>query len=220
MQNVFTLIYSVILGLGLYLFSLKGKIELLKKISMLGIFFVFYLLIVFLILLPSYYSHFKNQIHFVGWNFDKNFFVTSGICIYLFLNQYSVIPICNNLQDLSASRIYKIIGRTDIICMFLYISTILIGFYSMPNDIVGTKEEKLWQLFPNRPNINGFNFFVFLGQFLFGLNLLIAVFVKAYFLIMYFNQILQNFAVLFSRQEKIKKIQIEKRKSMEHATLE
>lgn len=39
----------------------------------------------------------------------------------------------------------------------------LIGYYSMPNDIIGTKEEKNWELFLIRPNINGFNIFVLIG---------------------------------------------------------
>lgn len=151
------------MGFSLYIFSLKGNVYLLKKLSMLGIFFIFYLLIVFLWLLPEYYSHFAADISFVAWRFDKNVFVTSGFCFYLFLNQYTVIPICNNLEKIRIERIVKIIRRTDVICLALYVAFTFIGYYSMPNSVIGTEEEKKWELFLNRPNINGFNIFIFIG---------------------------------------------------------
>ena len=155
--------------------------------SIFGIFFVFYILLVFIWLLPQYYSHFQDEISFVFWKFDKNFFVTCGFCFYLFLNQYTVIPICNSLQRVKIERIVKIIRRTDLICLCLYSCFTIVGFYSMPNTIVGTDEEKKWKLFLNRPNINGFNIFIFVGQILYGFKLGIGVFVKGHFLLMYFN---------------------------------
>lgn len=58
----------------------------------------------------------------------------------------------------------------------------------MPNDVVGTEEEKSWELFLIRPEIGGkMNWWVTIGQLLFGINLIIAVLVKGYFLLMYFN---------------------------------
>ena len=53
---------------------------------MIGIFIIFYLLLVFLVLLPDYYMHYKNRIEIVWAKFDHNFFATNGICFYLFLN--------------------------------------------------------------------------------------------------------------------------------------
>lgn len=146
--------YSIFIGCLLYLFSLLGKIELLKKMSMIGIIIIIYLILLFLFLLPKYYLYYKASIFIVYAKFDTNFFVTNGICFYLFLNQYTVIPICNNLKSITSKRITKVIKRTDIFCLTIYILITLIGYFSMPNSIVGTEEEKKWELFLIRPNIN------------------------------------------------------------------
>ena len=74
------------MGFCLFISSIFGKIDFLKKISMIGIFIIFYLIIVFLCLLPQYYKYYKNDIDIVLANFDSNIFVTNGICFYLFLN--------------------------------------------------------------------------------------------------------------------------------------
>lgn len=74
------------MGITLFISSIFGKIDFLKKLSMIGIFIIFYLLIVFLCLLPDYYKFYKNDIEIVIAKFDKNLFVTNGICFYLFLN--------------------------------------------------------------------------------------------------------------------------------------
>lgn len=88
------------MGILLYISSIFRKINFLKKLSMLGIFIIFYLLIVFLTLLPEYYEHYKSKIDLIYFKFDHNFFITNGICFYLFLNQYTVLPICSNLKKI------------------------------------------------------------------------------------------------------------------------
>lgn len=191
------------MGLLLFIFSLIGKVELLKKISIIGIFIIIYLIFVFLLLLPEYYTYYGDKIGIVIANFDSNLFVTNGICFYLFLNQYTVIPICNNLERIRSQRITKIIRRTDLFSLIIYLLFTLIGYFSMPNDILGTEEEKNWELFLIRPSIEGkSSVWVTAGIVLFGINLIIAVLVKGYFLLMYFNQILYNLKMIFKKTKK------------------
>lgn len=49
----------------------------------------------------------------------------------------------------------KIIKRTDLISFFIYIMFTLIGYFSMPNTVIGTPKEKEYELFLIRPPING-----------------------------------------------------------------
>lgn len=209
-ENYFFLLFGILLGTILFTFSLVGKIEFLKKISLVGLFFIIYLIIVFICLLPSYYKHYQNQISIEYFKFNKEIFVTIGLCFYIFLNQYSVIPICNNLERINTQRILKVILRTDLTCYIMYIIFMLVGYFSMPNDVMGTAEEKKWKIFLLRPSLGDKqNVFVLVGIILFGLNLMISTSVKGYFLLLYFNQIIENLKTLFVYN----KLQKEKKKT-------
>ena len=64
---------------------------------------------------------------------------------------------------------------------------------------------KKYELFLNRPAIPGSSdSWVTMGQILFGLNLIIAVLVKGYFLLIYFHQLVKNIKLIF-KGRKIKK---------------
>lgn len=49
----------------------------------------------------------------------------------------------------------KIIKRTDLISFIIYVIFTFIGYFSMPNTILGTEDEKKYELFLIRPPING-----------------------------------------------------------------
>lgn len=58
------------MGILLYLSTLYGNVVILKKLSMIGIFIIFYLIIVFAMLLPKYHKEYKDDIKIVIGNFD------------------------------------------------------------------------------------------------------------------------------------------------------
>ena len=147
--------YCVFIFLLLFINSLIRKVEFLKKLSIIGVLILLYLIILFLALLPEYNREYKKRIIVVYAVFDKNIFITSGICFYLFLNQYTVIPICNNLKRVKSKRLAKVVILTDTLCLLIYISFTFIGYFSMPNDVIGTDEEIKWELFLIRPSIDG-----------------------------------------------------------------
>ena len=153
------------MGFMLFLTSLFGDVHFLKKISMIGILILIYLIIIFAVFLPSYYSEYGNNISFKWISFNKYFFETTGICFYLFCNQYTVIPICNNLKRIKYKRINNVLKNTDLICLSIYIFFTLIGYFSMPDNVLNDKqEEKKWELFLIRPNIGGgINIWVLVG---------------------------------------------------------
>ena len=97
MWNVFMIVFGIGMGILLFISSIFRKIEFLKKISMLGIVCVFYNLGVLAYRLAQYYNFYYDKIFFTDFILDSNVFETIGICIYLFLNQYTVVPICNDL---------------------------------------------------------------------------------------------------------------------------
>ena len=58
------------MGILLYFSTLYGNVIILKKLSMIGIFIIFYLIIVFAMLLPRYHKEYKEDIFIVIGKFD------------------------------------------------------------------------------------------------------------------------------------------------------
>lgn len=191
----------------LYVSSVAGEILTLKKISMFGILIIIYLIIVFTALLPTYFNNYKNQMTFLLFKFDINVFKTNGICFYLFLNQYTVLPICNSLKSITTQRITKVIKRTNILSLIIYILITFIGFFSIPDFEHLNKDD--YELFLLRPKITDTDNCIVIGQVLFGINLIICVLVKGHFFALYFHQLVRNisrFIRKLRRKHKKKKL--------------
>ena len=155
MDSLFFYGYCIFLGTTLFVSSLIGKIEILKKLSLVGLIIIVYMIVVFLVLLPTFYKNYESRIQVNLISLNSNFFMTAGICLYVFANQYTVIPICNNLKRIKSKRITQVIRSTDLLCLFIYASITLIGYFSMPDDVVGSDDERKWELFLIRPSIDG-----------------------------------------------------------------
>ena len=180
--------YCGIIMCFLYISSITGKVETLKKISMIGILIIIYTLIVFGSLMPEYFEAYKSEIKIVAYKLDINTFKTIGICFYLFLNQYTVLPICNNLKRICSKRITKVVRRTNGYSLLIYLLLTFIGYFSIPNN-----PGREYELFLKRPSLEGSSdYFVLVAQILFGINLIIAVLVKGHFFTLYFHQLIAN----------------------------
>lgn len=190
--------YCGVIMCFLYISSILGKVETLKKISMVGILIIIYTIIVFGSLMPEYFEAYKSEIKIVAYRFDINTFKTVGICFYLFLNQYTVLPICNNLKRVCSKRITKVVKRTNGYSLLLYLLLTFIGYFSMPND-----PGREYELFLKRPALEGrTDTFVLIAQILFGFNLIIAVLVKGHFFTLYFHQLISNFKYFLKKKKK------------------
>ena len=112
-----------------------------------------------------------------------------------------MLPICNNLKKIRSTKITKVIKRTNVGCFIIYLLVLLIGYYSIPNLEYLDKPEQ-YELFLIRPAIPGrSDNWVLVGQILFGLNLIIAVLVKGYFLLLYFHQLIKNGKLIWKGKE-------------------
>ena len=192
----FFYIYCAFMGTLLYLSSVAGNVLTLKKISMVGILIIIYLIIVFIALLPTYFKFYREKISVTLFTFDISVFRTNGICFYLFLNQYTVLPICNSLKSITTQRITKIIRRTNLISLTIYILITFIGFFSIPDFEYLNKD---YELFLLRPKITDTDYYVVAGQILFGFNLIICVLVKGHFFALYFHQLVRNISRFFRK---------------------
>ena len=193
-ETVFKYSYFTFVMLLLFASSLSGKIEKLKVISIFGLVIIIYLICVFSVLCTDYYEYYNEieHIKIVNFEWNKYFFSTYGICQYLFLNQYTVIPICNNVKMVTSKRITKVIRRTILGSLVIYFLVLFIGYFSQPNlHIMDEADmEKLFILREKIPDSNDMP--ILIGKLLFGIYLIIAVLVKGHFFILYFNQLVMN----------------------------
>jgi amino acid permease len=174
--------------------SLSGKIDKLKIMSIFGLVIIVYLIAVFAILCTDYYEYYNEREHIkiINFEWNKYFFSTYGICQYLFLNQYTVIPICNNVKMVTSKRITKVIRRTILGSLVIYFLVLFVGYFSQPNLHI-MNEKGMEKLFILREKIPGNNDLpILIGKMLFGVYLIIAVLVKGHFFILYFNQLVVN----------------------------
>ena len=185
----FTEVYQVVYFLSIYILliilSIFGDIEKLKKISILGFFIIVYIMIVVMLEMPSYFDYYNSieKIEIKGFIFDKDFFTSYGFASFLFLNQYSVIPIINNLTRLNGKRIHKVIKRTIMFVTGIYVLFVFMSYFSLPNDT-----NLIPLIYINRKVIPGkSNFWMLLAKIAFSINLICSTLIKAHFLILYFH---------------------------------
>lgn len=202
------------------------NIDRLKFIAILGFLILLYLVVLFLAYTPKYFNHYNDNGEFrlEGFIFNTFAFKTYGLTQYIFLNQYSIIPLCNNVKDVSFRRIKKVIFRAMCILFLVYFSVMISGYFSQPS--ISRAKEKLTELFILRPSFDkSKEIALVIGQTLFGITLFIANLVKSQFFIMYFHQIIKNTRILWrggTKNELLRKklLEQEKRERTEKRILE
>lgn len=183
--------------LVMFIATLASSLEKLRLVAIIGIGFIFYLVGVFAYLTPEYYRHYSSQgkvtIHW--FKADPFFLKTFGICFYIFLNQYTILPVCNNVKSATFRRASKIIYRSIFTLLFLYFIIITCGYLSEPDD---TKTE----IFLLRKAIEGSSdFAILIGKIGFGITLMIAVTVKSTYLLLYLHELINGFSKVFSNSQ-------------------
>lgn len=170
-----------------FLVSLTKSVEKLKGVAIVGIMFIVYLVGCFVYLTPEYYDYYsrRDSFTFHWFIFDPFALKTFGICLYIFLNQYTILPICNSVRDPSFSRSSKIVYRCLYSLLFMYIIIIVCGYLSEPDN---TQEE----IFLLRKPITSDNM-VLVGKIGFGITLIIAIMVKSKYLLLYLHELIDNF---------------------------
>ncbi len=196
-ESIFDISYFVIVFALLFMGSLVGKIENLKSMSKIGLLIMLYLICLITYQMPYFFNHYNSlePMKIQSLKFNWGYFRAYGICSFLFLNQYTIMPICNNLDRINSRRITKVIGRTITIIVGMYILVLFSGYFSLPNSTIGDK----WQIFIERPSIdpNATDHLMWIGVMLFGINLLIGLIVKNHFFILYFHQMIYNTRIVF-----------------------
>lgn len=140
----FDKIYYFSVFLILVIFSFFGNIEKLKKMGMLGLIIISYIAIIIVYQMPTYYQEISEieKIEVKGFNFDWSIFGTYAFTVYLFLNQYSTIPICNSLARPTNKRVGKVVLRTTTTIIILYSILTIFAYFSFPNKIT-LEEDKI-----------------------------------------------------------------------------
>ena len=177
--------------------SLIGSTEKLKKISLMSIFLILYLVIVFVYLTPEYFSYYdkNNEIEFHGVIWSWFMLKVWGVTNYMFLNQYAVMPICVNTTNVSFKRITKIIRRSIMVVLVIYIVICSCGYLSLPSD----SDNEIFLLRPPLPGDS--DKLIMWGKILFGITLLVAVLVKSSFMLIYFEQLIGMFKDVFIQKQ-------------------
>jgi amino acid permease len=182
-------IFFGITFITIFLMTLTRSIEKLKTVAMIGIFFILYLVVCFVGLTPDYFKYYDSQgrieIHEVIWT--PYMLKVYGVCQALFLNQYTILPICHNVIYTNQKRITKIIHRSLYLLMSIYIVLMACGYFSEPNDT----QTEIFLL--REPLPGSLDRFVVFGKLGFGLALFIAILVKSCYLLLYVDQLILKF---------------------------
>ena len=173
----------------LFIVTMVRSIEKLKTIALLGIFFILYLVVCFVGMTPEYYNYYDSQgrIEIHGIILTPYILKVYGVCQALFLNQYTVLPICHNVVFTSQKRVTKIIHRSLYLLIVIYIVLMTAGYFSEPND---TKTE-LFLLREPIPNTT--DGLIVFGKLGFGIALFIGLMVKSCYLLLYVDQLILKF---------------------------
>lgn len=192
-------VYFLIIMTVLFISSISGKVDKLKVVSMFGIGIVLYMAIVFGFQTSQYNSYYKanDSIDIINFNIKGDIFEVFyklseayGLCFFMYLNQYTIIPICNNIKQVTSKRISKVIGRTTVFVFLLFLTVTFIGYFSWPNYETSHNFDKLFVL---REPINlKKDYLITIGKLFFAMYLLIGMLVKGHFFLIYFNQLLAN----------------------------
>lgn len=191
-QQIYTIVFFSTTLVIIFLSTVFGSVDKLKFVAGLGLFIIVYILIVLFAKLPLYFNFYNrlNLFKLEDFRWELFDFKSWGMCQYLFLNQYTIIPICNNIKDVSSRRLQKVLSRATTMLFFLYISILVIGYFSQPSlELV----DSLPELFILRKPLEGTNdIAVIIGKICFIFTLMVAVMVKAQFFLLYFWQIVAN----------------------------
>ena len=182
----------------IYVVTLSRSIEKLKVVSMVGLVILIYVISCLVYLLPDYFEYYssKKMIHFRNFIWTWEMFKVYGMTQYMFLNQYAIMTVCNNLKEVSFKRTTKLVKRSTIILLFIYVFVLFCGYFSQP-------DEPTNEIFLLRTPIPGINdTAVLIGKIGFGITLLIAILVKSYYLLLYFEQFMHNSYRIFTRDSK------------------
>lgn len=188
----------------IYLVTLGRSIERLKMISMIGLLILIYLISCLVYMTPDYFDYYLSlkQIHFKNFIWTWEMLKVYGMTQYMFLNQYSIMTICNNLKEVSFKRTTKLVKRSIVTLFIIYVFVLFCGYFSQPD--IPTNE-----IFLLRTPIPDYNDIpVLVGKMGFGLTLLIGILVKSYYLLMYFEQFLHNsYRIMTGDSKRMKLIQ-------------
>lgn len=177
--GTFLLIYAVTLG---------NSIEKLKVVSMVGLLILTYLICCLVYQTPTYFAYYMSpqQIHFENFIARWELLKVYGMTQYMFLNQYSIMPICSSLKEVSFRRTTKLVKRAIVTLLLLYVFVLFCGYFSQP-DAPTNEIFLLRTVLPGHADTA-----VLVGKVGFGATLLIGILVKSYYLLMYFEQFLSN----------------------------
>jgi amino acid permease len=200
-EHVYTYVFfGVTFGI-IFLSTIFGNLDKLKFIAAWGLIIIIYILIVLFSKMPEYFQYYNQLDVFQveSYNFNLFFFKSWGMCQYIFLNQYTIVPICNNIKKVTSKRLEKVVRRTTVLLCFLYIAILFIGYFSQPSlQLV----DALPELFILRPPIPGTNDLpVLIGKLCFVFSLMVAVMIKTQFFLLYFWQIFNNLKQIFKKKD-------------------
>lgn len=194
-KTYFFWIYFGVTLIIIYIVATFADVEKLKFIAIVGFMIIVYLLILFFAEIPEYFEYFnkKGWFKFEGAIASTFIFKTYGLTQYIFLNQYSIIPLCQNMKEFSFRRMKKVIFRTTCLIFVIYLCVLLSGYMSQPSLALLPDDYEISELFIMREPLPGKkDTALFVGKALFGVTLFIATLVKCQFFILYFYQILKN----------------------------
>lgn len=184
--------------LVIFLATLAKSIERLKVVSMIGLMILVYLIGVLVYLTPEYFEYYvsRKQIHFKNFVATWEILQVYGISQYIFLNQYSIMSICNNLKNVSFNRTTKLINRAIITLFLIYVFVLFCGYFSQP-------DEPTSEIFLLREPIEGMNDTpLLIGKIGFGFTLIVGIFVKCYYLLVFLEQLIQNSYRILTNENK------------------
>lgn len=203
-KNLFLYLFFGVTFILMFMSVTFANIDKLKFIAIFGFLILVYLMVLFMALTPEYFNYYNDsgQFKLEGAIFSGFVFKTYGLTQYIFLNQYSIIPLCSNVKDVSFRRIKKVILRAMVVLFFLYFAVMVTGYFSQPS--ISLAKDKLTELFILRPYLEGYNDLALeIGKGLFGVTLFIGMLIKSQFFILYFNQIIKNVRTLIRGGSKI-----------------
>lgn len=194
--------FFLVTFLIIYLVALSRSIEKLKIVSMVGLLILIYLISCLVYLTPDYFNYYSSlhQINFQNFIWSWEMLKVYGMTQYMFLNQYSIMSICNNLKEVSFKRTTKLVKRAIVTLFIIYIFVLFCGYFSQPD--IPTNE-----IFLLRTPIAGLNDTpILVGKLGFGVTLIIGILVKSYYLLVYFEQFLHNTYRIFTTDSKRMKL--------------
>lgn len=180
----------------LFIVSFVKKVEKLKIFAYVGFGLVLYIVFSFIILTPTYYNFYNKlgQLHFhlLKWNYQTPRVI--GICFFLFINQYSIIPICYRIGRKREKETHKIILCSTVILVIFDSLLAIIGYLSEP-------DEPTNEIFLLRKSITNTDYLILLGKIGFGITLFITLMLKFFYLLTYLDQLIKRFRIYFLSQE-------------------